>query len=85
MRMITTKLTLLPFALMLGGSILAPVATVAQSSQSDSALQNEITNKALNKSKLKNIRYHSTMALPLLRVPWKCSISKKKRIGVFTG
>lgn len=56
MRTTKTKHTLLFFALLLGGSILTPYVTVAQSSQSDSNLQNEITNKALNKAKLKNVQ-----------------------------
>jgi hyperosmotically inducible periplasmic protein len=56
MRMTKTKfITHLPFVLLLAGSIFASVAAVPQSSQSDATLQSEIMNKALNKSKLKNI------------------------------
>ncbi|MDW5266850.1 MULTISPECIES: BON domain-containing protein [Acidobacteriaceae] len=56
MRITKTKfITHLPFVLLLAGSIFASVAAVAQSSQSDATLQSEIINKALNKSKLKNI------------------------------
>lgn len=56
MKMIKKKLALLPCTLLLGGSMVAPAAMVAQSSQSDSTLQNEIANKALNKPKLKNVQ-----------------------------
>jgi hyperosmotically inducible periplasmic protein len=56
MRMTKMKLTILPYALLFAGSILTSAATVAQSSQSDSTLQNEVIHKALNKAKLKNVQ-----------------------------
>jgi hyperosmotically inducible protein len=56
MRMTKMKLTILPYALLFAGSILTSAATVAQFSQSDSTLQNEVIHKALNKAKLKNVQ-----------------------------
>jgi hyperosmotically inducible protein len=57
MRKAQTSLMVLAGAIILvGASMSYPNAVAAQPSQTDSSLQTEITNKALNKSKLANVR-----------------------------